>query len=182
MTPPVSLSPVRRRSPGHTPLPDLLTPGWTIPTLADGETNRQAYLLLGPAWHSSTPSIISTGTAFDVVQAPQQYAATALDRLRTLGTPVGAVYAEGDDWRFFVPPDAGTLPWPAPALCLSGPALLTPPRAARGPGPGLRWITRGEPCGQLLWTQPTVLWAALAALTPSAPVPARTAAPAADLP
>ncbi|MGW1626996.1 hypothetical protein [Streptomyces sp. NPDC002172] len=164
--------------------PDAPAPRWTIPTLADGETNRQAYVLLGPAWRSSTPSVISTGTDFDVVQAPQQYAAAALDRLRTLGTRVGAVYAEGDNWRFFVPPGSGTLPWAAPALCLSGPALLTPPRAARGPSPDLRWITRGEPCGQLLWTQPTVLWATLAALTPPAPAPApRTpAAPAADLP
>ncbi|MEW2302129.1 hypothetical protein AB0958_19485 [Streptomyces sp. NPDC006655] len=149
----------------------MAAPRWTVPTLDDGETHRQAYQLLGPAWRSSAPSVISTGTGFDVVQAPQDYAAAALDRMRTLGTPVGAVYAEGDNWRFFVPPGSGTLPWSAPALCLSGPALLAPARAARGPGPDLRWITRGEPCGQLLWTPPTVLWAALAALAPPAPAP-----------
>lgn len=183
VTPLASLALALRPGRGRALLADVPAPRWTIPTLAADETNPQAYQLLGPAWRSSTPTVISTGTHFDVVQVPQQYATAALDRLRSRGTRGGAVYADGDDWRFFVPPGAGRLPWPVPVLCVSGPALLAPPRGARGRGPGLRWISRGEPSGQLLWTQPTVLSATFAALMPPAPasVPPTSAALAADL-
>ncbi|MFF5304792.1 hypothetical protein ACFY5F_36090 [Streptomyces sp. NPDC013161] len=175
-----SLALALRPGRGRALLADVPAFQWAIPTLAADEPNRQAYQLLGPAWRSSTPTVISTGSDFDVVQVPQQYATVALDRLRSISTRGGAVYADGDDWRFFVPPGARRLPWPAPAVYLSGPALLTPPRGARGRGPGLRWITRGEPSGQLLWPQPTVLSAAL--MPPvSASVPPRFAALAADL-
>jgi hypothetical protein len=107
---------------------------------------------------------VRTGAGFDVVQAPQPNAAAALEHLRRLGARIGAVYADGNTWRFFVPPGSETLKWPPPAECLSGPSVRVPPRAARSASLDLRWITRGEPAGQLL-THPTFLWAALTALT-----------------
>ncbi|MYR56095.1 hypothetical protein GTY54_07465 [Streptomyces sp. SID625] len=96
-----------------------------------------------------------------------------MDRLRALGTRIGAVYTDGTNWRFFTPPETHTLSWPPPVLCLSGPVLPIPPRAARGPRPGLWWITRGEPCGRL-WTPPILLWAVLTALMPQHDLPAQT--------
>ncbi|MER6531413.1 hypothetical protein [Streptomyces sp. NPDC001508] len=121
---------------------------WSVPTLADDPV-REAYVLLGPAWRSSSPQPVQTGSTFDVVQAPQALAAPALDGLRRAGRDHGAVFADGTRWTFFVTPGSGSHAWPPWVTYRSGPALLLPPRAARAGDLGLRWITRGAPPGRL---------------------------------
>ncbi|MYR61749.1 hypothetical protein GTY54_37945, partial [Streptomyces sp. SID625] len=137
MNSPCLSAPAARPVPGPTcpaDVPAAPDRRWTVPALPDSETHQQAYRLLGPAWHSLLPSTVTTADAgFEVVQAPRQYAAAAVDRLRALGTRIGAVYTDGTNWRFFTPPETHTLSWPPPVLCLSGPVLPIPPRAARGP-------------------------------------------------
>lgn len=138
---------------------------WVIPTLADGDPGREAYALLGTAWRSSTVCAVATGGSFDAVEAEQPYAGQALERLRALGASRGAVSAEGDRWTFFVPPGNDTLPWPPSVTYISGPAVRLPPRAARGAGLSLRWISRGEPIGRFL-TPSDELITVLAEFTP----------------
>jgi hypothetical protein len=111
---------------------------------------------------------VPTGGDFDAVRVPQPYAAPALEQLRRRG----AVLAERDLWTFFVPPDSHSLPWPSWITYLSGPTVRIPPRASRGDGLRLRWVTRGEPVGQLL-TAPFVLCPILTALASPIPDPAR---------
>lgn len=137
----------------------------------DGEiAGRTAYQLLGTAWRSTSPSTVTTGGLYDVVQVPETYAGAALASLRTVGACVGAVYTDGNgQWVYFVPPGSYALPWPPSVSCLSDPSvqITIPERAARGHvlrGP--RWISRGEPAGRLL-TSPTILWAVLNAHIPA---------------
>ncbi|MFD0437299.1 hypothetical protein [Streptomyces chartreusis] len=161
---------VRPTAPVRPPRADAPAPVWGIPLVVD-DPGREAYELLGSAWRSSIARLMRTGGGFDVVRVPQPYAAPALEHLRRRGARRGAVPAEGDVWTFFVPPLSGDLPWPPWVTYLSGPSVWIPPRAARGDGLSLRWITRGEPVGQLL-TAPFVLCAVLTALAASIPGPA----------
>lgn len=121
---------------------------WSVPTLADDPV-REAYVLLGPAWRSSSPHPVQAGGTFDAVEALQALAAPALHRLREAGRDHGAVFADGAWWTFFVTPGSTGHAWPSWVTYRSGPALLLPPRAARADDLRLRWITRGAPPGQL---------------------------------
>nr|WP_024126521.1 hypothetical protein [Streptomyces sp. FR1]AHE39140.1 Hypothetical protein pFRL3_363c [Streptomyces sp. FR1] len=141
---------------------------WKIPTLVDEDPGREAYTLLGSAWHSSTARLVQTGHDFDVVRVPQPHAASALEALRSGGARRGAVSAEGGCWHFFVPMRSGSLAWPPWVTYLSGPSVQIPPRAARDNRLSLRWITRGEPLGLLL-TESSVLCPILTALSPPDP-------------
>lgn len=161
--PTVSVGPLR---------PDVPAPAWTIPTVTGDDPGREAYLLLGSAWRSSTARLVRTGDGFDAVRVVQPYAAPALEHLRRCGARLGAVPADNGFWTFFVPPDSATLPWPSWVTYLSGPTVRIPPRAARSDGLSLRWITRGKPVGQLL-TAPFVLCPILTALASPIPDPAR---------
>lgn len=109
---------------------------------------------------------------FDAVRVVQLYAAAALEILRRSGARLGAVPADNGFWTFFVPPDSHSLPWPSWVTYLSGPTVRIPPRAARRNGLRLRWITRGEPVGQLL-TAAFVLCPILTALASPISDPAR---------
>ncbi|MEV7887489.1 hypothetical protein ACWD3I_25895 [Streptomyces sp. NPDC002817] len=142
-------------------------PPYTAP-IPEYDPGREAYLLLGPAWRSSTARLVETGHYFDVVRTPQQIAAPVLDHLRAHGERLGAVSAEDGCWSFFVPLCSGRLPWPYWVSYLSGPRAQIPPRAARGKGLRLQWITRGEPTGRFL-TDPDVLCPTLIALAPPDP-------------
>ncbi|MER5210950.1 hypothetical protein ABT063_10305 [Streptomyces sp. NPDC002838] len=153
------------------PRADVPGPVWGIPLVFD-DPGREAYRLLGSAWRSPIARLMRTGGDFDAVRVPQPYAAPALEYLRRLGARRGAVPAERDVWTFFVPPLSDDLPWPPWVTYLSGPTVWIPPRAARGDGLSLRWITRGEPVGQLL-TAPFVLCPILTALAAPIPGPAR---------
>ncbi|MDL5199778.1 hypothetical protein [Streptomyces sp. ALI-76-A] len=136
--------------------PDDPALAWEIPVLGDNDPGQEAYMLLGAAWRSSTARLVRTGDGFDAVRVPQSYAAAALEVLRRCGARRGAVPSDSGLWTFFVPPDSGSLPWPTWVTYLSGPTVRIPPRPARSDGLNLRWITRGEPTGQLL-TAPFVL-------------------------
>jgi len=138
---------------------------WVIPTLADSDPGREAYALLGTAWRSSTACAVATGGSFDAVETEQSYAGQALERLRALGASRGAVSAEGDRWTFFIPLGSDGFPWPPSVTYISGPAVRLPPRAARGAGFSLRWISRGEPTGRFL-TSPDQLISVLTEITP----------------
>jgi len=134
---------------------------WKTPTLSEDDLHREGYALLGLAWRSNIATPIRTGHRFAALSVPQKHGAPALDHLRRLGAPCGAVTAAGDAWTFFVPADSGCIPWPSSATYLCGPEVWVPPRGARSGEPGLRWITRAF--GQLL-TAPLWLWSALVAL------------------
>jgi hypothetical protein len=168
---PLSQTLVRPTTAADPPHADVPVPGWNIPLVVD-DPGGEAYRLLGSAWRSSIPRPMHTGGDFDAVRVPQPYAAPALEHLRRRGARRGAVPAEGAVWTFFVPPLSGDLRWPPWATYLSGPTVWIPPRAARSDELSLRWITRGEPVGQLL-TTPFVLCAVLTALAASIPGPAR---------
>lgn len=142
------------------------TPAWVIPTLPGDDPDREAYLLLGSAWRSSTAQLVDTGGGFDAVRAPQPYASVALDQLCEFGVRRGAVAANGDWWMFFVPPGSNG-PWPSYVAYVSGPAVWVPPRSARTNDRQLRWITR-KPAGRLL-TDPVSLCAALSTPTDAGP-------------
>jgi len=168
---PLSQTLVRPTTSVDPPRADAPAPVWNIP-LVDDDPGREAYRLLGSAWRSSIARLIQTGGDFDAVRVPQPYAAPAFEHLRRRGARRGAVPAEQAVWTFFVPPLSGDLPWPRLATYLSGPTVWIPPRAARSDELSLRWITRGEPVGQLL-TAPFLLCAVLTALAASIPGPAR---------
>jgi hypothetical protein len=160
---PVSLLPAPGGGSEHEPDPPV--PLWEDPA-------QEGYRLLGPAWRSSMPSPLQTGQAFDVVQVAEACAAPALEQLRRIGARRGAVFANDDQWHFFVPLESEFFPercgtgWPAWVRYLSGAWITVPPRGARAGTGGLRWVTR-EPAGRL-YTAPMVLWAALAAMDPPA--------------
>ncbi len=133
------------------------------------EPGREGFGLLGEAWRSPRPSLVQTGRLFDVVQAPEHFAAPVLRHLERLGARRGAVFADGDQWHFvvplgsgFVPPELGGPGWPSPVRYLSGEWITVPPRGARAAGERMRWVTR-QPSGQL-YTAPVVLFAGFTAL------------------
>ncbi|MFD7130638.1 hypothetical protein [Streptomyces sp. NPDC059894] len=144
-----------------------------LPAPPADDDGPEARRLLGPAWDSSWPRLVST-SGFDVVRAPEQYAAPAVEHLRRLRAPHGSVAAEGADLQFFVPPDSGSLPWPDIVTYITRSAVWVPHRSAHRLGLTLRWAVRDDETGRLL-TAPLVLWATLTALAP----PARPRPPAA---
>lgn len=133
------------------------------------EPEQEGSALLGEAWRSSRPSQLETGRLFDVVQVPQHVAARVLERLERFNVRRGAVFADGDQWHFFVPLGSGHVPpevggpgWPSPVRYVCGEWITVPPRGARTGSEGLRWVKR-EASGQL-YTAPVILFACFTAL------------------
>lgn len=64
----------RRTTPPSPSLTVSAEPPYTVPILTEDAPGREANLLLGSAWRSSTARLVETGHCFDVVRTPQQVA------------------------------------------------------------------------------------------------------------
>ncbi|MFB0630449.1 HAD family hydrolase [Streptomyces sp. AB3(2024)] len=98
----------------------------------------------------------------DVVLVPESHAREAVARLDELAGlhAVGAVFASGDAWGFFLPEGSGDPAWPAPSRYFGAGATLTLPPAPR-PDAATGWIRWRQ--GRI-YTAPLLLHAVLANL------------------